>query len=268
MALSSAISSSDPFVPVFAAAEAAGRAALVPYLTAGFPDVATSRAALQVAARWGDVIELGVPFSDPLADGPTIQRASHMALKRGMTLAGTLALLHSADIARPVVLFTYLNPVLAYGLPRLLVDAAAAGVTGLLLTDLPAGADESIERQIADSDLPLIRLVAPTTPDERLVPLAREARGFLYLVSRLGVTGARRELAQGLAAQVARLRAHTDLPVAVGFGVSDASQAATVAGLADGVVVGSALVRQLDERGVEGLDSLLAELRGAMERAA
>jgi tryptophan synthase alpha chain len=245
MALSLAISSSDPYVTTFEALRARRRAALVPYLTAGFPDRETSLAALRVADRWGDILEVGVPFSDPLADGPTIQRSSHAALQQGMTLGGTLGLIRDAALRRPVVLFTYLNPVLAYGLPRLLNDAAEAGVTGLLLTDLPIGADLAIEREVAGSPVALVPLVA-----------------------RLGVTGASQALAADLAAQVARVRRATNRPVAVGFGIAETAQAREVAALADGVVVGSALVESLERDGVNGLEAKLAALHGAMERAA
>jgi tryptophan synthase alpha chain len=268
MALSLAISSSDPFVTTFEALRARRRAALVPYLTAGFPDRATSGAALRAADRWGDILEVGVPFSDPLADGPTIQRSSYTALQKGMTLGGTLDLIRDSALRRPVVLFTYLNPVLAYGLPRLLRDAASAGVAGLLLTDLPVGADPAIERMVAESPVALVPLVAPTTPDPRLASIGNSARGFLYLVARLGVTGASQSLASDLEAQVARVRRASARPVAVGFGISRTSQAREVAALADGVVVGSALVESLERDGIAGLEARLAALHGAMERAA
>lgn len=268
MALSLAISSSDPFVTTFEALRARRRAALIPYLTAGYPDRETSLAALRVADRWGDILEVGVPFSDPLADGPTIQRSSHAALQEGMTLGATLGLIRDAALRHPVVLFTYLNPVLAYGVPALLHDAASAGVAGLLLTDLPVGADLAIERAVAESPIALVPLVAPTTPDARLMEIGQSARGFLYLVARLGVTGASQTLASDLGAQVARVRRATERPVAVGFGISEPGQAREVAALADGVVVGSALVESLERDGVNGLEAKLAALHGAMERAA
>ncbi len=265
MASPSAISLSEPLAAAFRAARDGGRAALVPYLTAGFPDRDTSLAALQAADRWGDVLEVGVPFSDPLADGPTIQRASHVALHRGMSLAGTLDLIGEAGLVHPVVLFTYLNPVLAYGVPRLLADAAAAGVSGLLLTDLPAGGDPAVEQAVADGGLDLIRLVAPTTTDRRLAEIAAGASGFLYLVTRLGVTGVRPELARDLAQQVHRVKACSSLPVAAGFGISTPEQARAAGELADGVVVGSALVARLEREGVTGMAGLLGSLRAALE---
>lgn len=255
----------------FAAAAAEGRAALVPYVTAGHPSPDRFAAVLAMLAEEGaDVIELGVPFSDPLADGPTIQRASFAAIARGVDLAWTLAAL--AEFRRtfdtPVVVFTYLNPVLRYGVDRFLADAADAGADGVLLTDLPAGADAALEARFAGSPLDLIRLVAPTTRPERVRDIARAARGFLYYVSRTGVTGARQELAAGLASEVAVVRAAADVPVAVGFGVSTPEHAAAVAAVADGVVVGSALVDRLAADGVEGGRELVRSLRRATVRAA
>lgn len=251
----------------WSALRAERRAALVPYLTAGHPDRASSLAALRAADEIADIIEVGVPFSDPLADGPTIQRSTFDALGGGMTLAGTLALIREAGLRKPVVVFSYVNPILRYGVTRFLADAAALGVAGLLLTDLPAGADPALERMVAESPLELIRLVAPTTRDERLRDTVRGAEGFIYLVGRLGLTGASRDLATGLAESVARVRAATALPVAVGFGISTPAQAAALAGLADGVVVGSALVDALGARGVAGAAEFLGGLRRALDAA-
>jgi tryptophan synthase alpha chain len=255
----------------FAAARAEGRAALVPYVTAGHPSPADTGAVLEMlAAEGADLIELGVPFSDPLADGPTIQRSSFLAIEQGVDLAWTLEALAAFRRAHdtPVVLFTYLNPVLHHGLRRFLDDAAAAGADGVLLTDLPVGAAPELERQFETSGLDLIRLVAPTTTPARAKEIARAARGFLYYVSRTGVTGATAELSAGLAAEVAALRAAAEVPVAVGFGISTAEQAAFVGGIADGVVVGSALVERLDRDGVEGGRALMRELRRALEGGA
>jgi tryptophan synthase alpha chain len=221
-------------------------------------------AALRAAARHADILEVGVPFSDPVADGPTIQRSSFVALERGATLEDTLAMIAEADLAIPVVLFSYLNPILQFGAERLLTRADAVGVAGVLLTDLPAGADPAIERLIDDSSLDRIRLVAPTTHGDRLDAVTAGAEGFLYLVARLGVTGASRALEHGLAAQVAAVRRVSALPVAVGFGISTASQAAEVAAFADGVVVGSAAVEALATGGVAALEALLGSLRAAI----
>jgi tryptophan synthase alpha chain len=222
--------------------------------------------ALRVADELADVIEVGVPFSDPLADGPTIQRSTFMALEQGMTLAGTLDLVQQARPSRPVVIFSYLNPILRYGVARFLDDAASLGIAGLLLTDLPSGADPDIEDQVQRSPLDLIRLVAPTTRADRLARSVAGAQGFLYLVSRLGVTGASATLATDLEAAIARVRAASPLPIAVGFGISTADQAARVGRLAEGVVVGSALVDRLATDGVAGVRDLLTSLRGAVDR--
>ena len=248
------------------ALRAAGRTALIPYLTAGFPDRVASREALRRAAEHADIVEVGVPFSDPLADGPTIQASTFRALEDGMTLPGTLELIDAARLEVPVVLFSYLNPVLQYGVERLATDAAAIGVAGILLTDLPAGADPDIEQPLLASPLDLIRLVAPTSRQERIREAVRDAQGFIYLVARLGVTGASRELATGLADSVRAVRRETPLPVAVGFGISTAEQARAVSGLADGVVVGSALVDALGNGGPEAAGALLATLRAAIDR--
>jgi len=242
-----------------------GRNALIPYLTAGYPTTAASLAALRAAAEVADIIEVGVPFSDPLADGPTIQRSTFEALQQGMTLRGTLDLIAKAELPRPVVVFSYLNPVLSYGIERFLRDATALGVAGLLLTDLPAGNDPAIESAVAASSLDLIRLVAPTTRPERLRQAVAGAAGFIYLVARLGVTGASTALAADLPGSVAAVRSATSLPIAVGFGISTPAQAAKVAGLADGVVVGSALVDILGTRGVGAATDFLRGLREAMD---
>jgi tryptophan synthase alpha chain len=241
---------------------------LIPYLTAGYPSPQVSLDALRAADELADIIEVGVPFSDPLADGPTIQRSTFEALQRGMTLAGTLELVSRARLTRPVVIFSYLNPILRYGVDRFLREADAIGVAGLLLTDLPAGSDPTVERAVQASPLDLIRLVAPTTRSDRLVAAVTGAQGFVYLVARLGVTGATSSLARGLGDSIARLRHATSLPIAVGFGISTPAQAADVGKLADGVVVGSALVDVLGRDGVTGVRAFLQSLREALDREA
>lgn len=268
----SAIISSErtALADAFAACRAQGRAALVPYVTAGHPSPADTPHLLRMLAEEGaDVIELGVPFSDPLADGPTIQRSSFQAIEQGVDLRWTLARLAEFRQAHatPVVLFTYLNPILRHGVSRFLEDAAAAGAQGVLVTDLPVGSDPELEERFAESPLDLIRLIAPTTRPERVRVIAAASRGFLYYVSRTGVTGAQTTLAEGLAAEVAAVRAVTDVPVAVGFGISTPEQAAVVAACADGVVVGSALVDLLGREGVEGARPLVRGLRAATQRA-
>jgi len=252
------------------AARTERRAALIPYLPAGFPTPAAFVAAVSEAAAAGaDIVEVGVPFSDPLADGPVIQRATHAALAQGVGMARTLELIRAARLTVPVVVMTYLNPVLAYGVERFLGDAAAAGAAGVLLTDLPAGADPALEDQVAAGPLAFVRLIAPTTPAARVALAARRASGFLYLISRLGVTGRSAQGPADLAAHVARVRAVSPLPVAVGFGIGTGAQAQAAARVADGVVVGSALVEVLGSDGVPGVGRLMRELAaGVRERGA
>lgn len=241
------------------------RKALIPYLTAGFPTRGASLDALRgVAAAGADFVEVGVPFSDPLADGPTIQRTTQAALEQGMTLGGVLTLIADAALQVPVIIMTYLNPVFAYGVERFVTDATAAGAAGVLLTDLPAGADPAVEATVTRSALALIRLVAPTTDDARLKLALTGATGFVYLISRLGVTGARAHVPPDLEAQVRRVRAATKLPVAVGFGIGTPTQAAAAARYADGVVVGSALMDALAQGGVMAAEQLARELAGAV----
>jgi tryptophan synthase alpha chain len=223
---------------------------------------------MRAAAEVSDIIEVGVPFSDPLADGPTIQRSTFLALQQGMTLAGTLELIAQAELNRPIVLFSYLNPILRYGLDRLLADAAGLGIAGLILTDLPAGADPAVESTMQSSSLDLVRLIAPTTRAERLTTALRGARGFVYLVARLGVTGASASLSSSLADSIRTLRQATSLPVAVGFGISTPAQAHRVGQMADGVVVGSALVEVLGRDGVREAGRFLGKLREGLDGGA
>lgn len=245
--------------------KAGGRAALIPYLTAGYPDPATSIEAFRIAARHADILEVGVPFSDPVADGPTIQRSTFEALGHGVSLDSTLDMIEAAAIEIPVVLFSYFNPVMQFGIDRLIARATEIGIAGILLTDLPAGADPATERLLLESPLDLIRLVAPTTRGVRLASAVADAQGFLYLVARLGVTGASRELDAGLASSIAAVRVASNLPVAVGFGISTPEQAREVGRLADGVIVGSAAVEALRTGGLDALDRLLGSLRMALE---
>jgi tryptophan synthase alpha chain len=252
-----------------ARADGRGRAALIPYLTAGFPTPAASLEALRLVEVAGaDLVEVGVPFSDPLADGPTIQRSTQRALEQGMTVARVLELIRSAALKIPVVVMTYLNPVVSYGPERFVADAAAAGASGLLLTDFPAGADPHLEAVVADSPLALIRLLAPTTTPDRLTRAVQGASGFLYLISRLGVTGARDAVPLDLPDHVARVRAVSALPLAVGFGIGTPAQARAAARLADGVVVGSALVEALGTGGAAAVERLTRDLAAAVRSAA
>jgi tryptophan synthase alpha chain len=257
--------SDSRLTPVFTTLRAAGRTALIPYLTAGYPSARVSAAAIRAAAEVSDIIEVGVPFSDPLADGPTIQRSTYEALQQGMTLAGTLDLIAQADLTCPVVVFSYLNPILQYGINRFLGAAERLGIAGVILTDLPAGGDPAVESAVSRSSLDLIRLIAPTTRPERLRTALDDAQGFVYLVARLGVTGARSALAADLAESLARVRQATPLPIAVGFGISTPEQARSVGRMADGVVVGSALVDLLGREGVRGARRFLGSLRDALD---
>jgi tryptophan synthase alpha chain len=253
----------------FAEAAGEGRAALVVYATAGYPEPENGLDALLTIADAGaDVFELGVPFSDPLADGPTIQASSFRVIERGVDLAWSLDLLRRFRELRatPVVLFTYLNPVLDYGVERFLKDAVEAGANGVLLTDLPLGADPALEERIERSPLDLVRLIAPTTTPARAKQIAARSQGFVYYISRTGVTGARSELAAGLDADVRALREASEVPVAVGFGISTPAQAAQVAAVADGVVVGSAVVSALGEEGVAGAGRFVEALRASTQR--
>ena len=246
----------------------AGRRALIPYITAGYPQRETTASLLDFLVHAGaDVIELGVPFSDPVADGPTIQRSSQRALENGVTLTWVLDLLASFRQRHevPVVLFTYLNPVLRHGAARFLSDATAAGAQGVLLTDLPVGADAALESAFESSDLALIRLIAPTTSRARALEIAARAQGFLYYIARMGVTGATSTLRDALPQELAALRAVTDVPIAVGFGISTPEHAAAVAKVADGVVVGSALIDALDRGGEQAASDLIRSLRSAID---
>jgi len=254
----------------FAGAAREDRAALVLFTTAGHPSPSETLDVLRTMADSGaDVIELGIPFSDPLADGPVIQAASHAAIGHGVDLSWTLAALRAfrAERDTPVVLFSYLNPILRYGVDRFLDEATDAGAAGVLVTDLPVGSDPALERRFTDSPLDLIRLIAPTTPRQRAREIAAEAEGFVYYISRTGVTGEGAELADNIAAEVADLRAAASVPVAVGFGISTPEQAAIVARSADGVIVGSALVKLLGSATVGEAGQYVKRLRNAMSRA-
>jgi tryptophan synthase alpha chain len=225
------------------------RAALVTFLTAGDPDPQTSLAILRaLPAAGADVIELGMPFTDPMADGPAIQMSSQRALKAGQTLAGTLAMVRAFradDRGTPLVLMGYYNPVYVYGVERFLRDAKAAGVDGLIVVDLPPEEDDELCLPALAAGLNFIRLATPTTDDRRLPAVLANTSGFVYYVSITGITGSAAPDAAAVAAAVARIKRHTELPVAVGFGVRTAAQAAAIAAGADGVVIGSALVSAL-----------------------
>ena len=267
----------------FEALKREGRGGLVTYLQAYDPDPACSVAILRgLPGAGADVIEIGVPFTDPMADGPSIQKAAQRALKAGATPAGVLAMVRdfrAEDEETPVVLMGYLNPILSYGVPRFCCDAAASGVDGLIVVDVPPEEAGEIGPHARDAGLDLIRLVAPTTDEARLPRVLAATTGFVYYVSIAGITGTRSATAEHLAEAVPRIRRHTDLPVAIGFGIRTPQQAAEAARLADAVVVGSALVDTLaaglDEKGcarpearrqvLDQVRALAEAVRGARE---
>jgi tryptophan synthase alpha chain len=229
----------------FAELRAAKQCGLVTYVTAGDPDAARSAEILKALDRGGaDVLEIGVPFSEPLADGPVIQRASERALARGMTLTGTLDLIASVrpTLRAPIVLFTYANPVFRLGLDRFVARAADAGVDGVLVLDLPIEEASALHTATQATGLDMIWLLSPTTTTDRIKRAAEMGQGFLYGISRLGVTGARTDIAASARDLAARIRQQTDMPIALGFGLSSPQHVAEVGAFADAAVVGSALV--------------------------
>lgn len=235
----------------FAALATEGRTGLVTFISAGDPDLATCAGILAaLPAAGADVIELGMPFSDPMADGPAVQAAGLRALKAGQTMAKTLGLVRDfrgRDDATPIVLMGYFNPILSYGVERFCADAKAAGVDGLIIVDLPPEEAEPLAVPAAAEGIDLIRLIAPTTPEWRVPKVLAGASGFIYAVSITGVTGTALAVEEQVAELVARIRRHSDLPVAVGFGINTPAQATAIGGIADGVVVGSAIVRRVEQ---------------------
>ena len=235
----------------FAALKQEGRAALVTFLTAGDPDYETSLSVLRRLPDAGaDVIEFGMPFTDPMADGPAIQASSQRALKSGQNMIKTLQMVRdfrAGDDATPIVLMGYYNPIYIYGVDRFLADALDAGVDGLIVVDLPPEEDEELCLPALKAGINFIRLATPTTDDDRLPAVLNNTSGFVYYVSITGITGAAAPDANAVSAQVARIKRSTELPVAVGFGVRTPEQAAAIAGTADGVVVGSALVNLIKD---------------------
>jgi tryptophan synthase alpha chain len=241
------------------------RAALMPYLMGGFPDLDASRAVGEACVDAGaNLLELGVPFSDPLADGPVIHEAATRALAAGATIHGVLRVCESLAVRVPVVLMVYANVVLAGGDSGFVERAAAAGAAGLIVPDLPH--DEAGEvREVCDSQgIALVPLAAPNTPPERLAAIAADARGFVYTVSVAGTTGERAELPPELRGTVERVRAAAGVPVAVGFGISTSEHARQVAEIADGVIVGSRVVRAAGEGGPDAVAELVSELADAL----
>jgi tryptophan synthase alpha chain len=229
----------------------------MPYFPLGYPSLETSLDVIEALGKNGaDVIEVGLSFSDPLADGPVIQKATQVALEQGITVPKLLAgitELRRRGVTVPLILMGYYNPILAYGLARFVADAQTAGVDGFIIPDLPPEESDDFAGALREAPLhgelplPLIRMLAPTSPGERMEMIARNAQGFIYLVSVTGITGERKEMAAGLADLIAQVREHTSAPVCVGFGIGTPEQAKTVGALADGVIVGSACVRTIGE---------------------
>jgi len=219
----------------------------MPYFPLGYPDLDTSIDVIEALAKNGaDLIEVGLSFSDPLADGPVIQQATQVALEKGITVKKSLAAvaeLRRRGVNIPLILMGYYNPMLAYGLEKFIHDAREVGADGFIIPDLPM--EEAEEFQSINGELPLIQMLAPTSPNERMEMIARNARGFIYLVSVTGVTGARTSISDGLGDLIARVREHTSAPVCVGFGIGTPEQARQVGALADGVIVGSACVKTI-----------------------
>ena len=245
-----------------------GHRGFIPFVTAGDPDLTTSLSiVLKLAEMGADVVELGVPFSDPMADGPTIQRSSQRSLESGTTLADVLNLASNVrrTSAVPIVLFSYFNPILRFGIDEFCLAAAKAGIDGVLLTDVIETEATGIAVRLGKSGIDLISLIAPTTTEERLAPICRNARGFVYAVSRAGVTGAQESSSTAAERLVERARQFTDLPIAVGFGISTATQVAEVWKYADAAVVGSAIVAEIERSAstdlvVENVERFVSEL--------
>ncbi len=250
----------------------------MPYFPLGYPDLDTSIDVIEVLARNGaDLIEVGLSFSDPLADGPVIQKATHVALEKGITVKKSLAAvgeLRRRGVDIPLILMGYYNPMLAYGLEKFVQDSRDAGADGFIVPDLPMEESEEFEsiliggRDASSRDLPLIRMLAPTSSPDRMEMIARNAKGFIYLVSVTGVTGERTSISEGLGELIQRVREHApqSAPVCVGFGISTPEQAKQVGALADGVIVGSACVKTIggSEKPVETAKQFAAEFRSAL----
>lgn len=252
---------------------ASGRKALVPFVTIGFPDVETSVALADAIIQAGaDLVELGIPFSDPLADGPTIQRTSYQALKQGVNLRICLDVLRRLRARwsdAPLVFMGYFNPFLRYGLEKFIHDAASAGLDGLIVPDLPPEESGPFRQLCEEQGIYLIPLLAPTSTDYRIAMACKEARGFIYCVSLTGVTGARQQLATGLSDLVSRIRRYTSLPVLVGIGISRPEHVKAVGSFADGAVVGSALLDAVDraprERAIDTAREFVKALKASTE---
>ena len=247
------------------------RPIFMPYFPLGYPNLETSIDVIEALAKNGaDLIEVGLSFSDPLADGPVIQQATQIALEHGITVKKSLAAvkeLRKRGVTIPLVLMGYFNPMLAYGLEKFIRDAVEAGADGFIVPDLPMEEADEFYTALNGANVPLIQMLAPTSPNERMESIARNAKGFIYLVSVTGVTGARTSISDGLGDLIARVRDHTSAPVCVGFGIGTPEQAAQVGALADGVIVGSACVKTIgsSQKPVETARQFAAEFRSALQ---
>ena len=256
---------------VFKQAKAEKRAAFMPYHAMGYPTRERTLEIVAALAESGaDLFEIGIPHSDPLADGPTVQTATYTALTQGTTVADCLAMvreLRAAGVDQPFCAMSYFNPLFAYGVDRFVADAVAAGIDGLIVPDLPPDEAGEVEAACRAAGIATVYLLAPTSTEGRIRLVAQHATGFIYMVSIAGITGARNELPPDLAAFVRRVRGYTDLPLAVGFGIGTGAQAAAVAQIADGVIVGSALVKAAGgEDGVDAVNALGSELAAGVRR--
>ena len=265
------MSGEDRINAVFSKTKRENRAAFMPYHAMGYPTREQGLAVVTTLAESGaDLFEIGIPHSDPLADGPTIQTATYTALTQGTTVVDCLAQvreLRNQGVEQPFCAMTYMNPLHAYGVVRFVTDAVDAGIDGLIVPDLPPEEADVLEAACRDAGLATIYLLAPTSTEERIKLVARRATGFIYLVSIAGITGARSELPPDLADFVKRVRRHTNLPLAIGFGIGNGQQAAAVADIADGVIVGSALVKaSAGEDGIDAVRALGTELADGVRR--
>ena len=267
-AAATAVRPIDKLAAVFAANRAAGRKALAPFVTAGDPDTATTVAVLEAIDRAGaSLCELGVPYSDPIADGPVIQSSYTRALGAGITLEGMFGIAReaSARVQMPILAMASYSLIFRRGIERFVADAKAAGLAGFVVPDLPLEESDELDAACRTAGLALVRLVTPTTPPDRAEQIARRSTGFLYCVSVAGVTGARTELPPGLIERIEWLRTKTDVPILVGFGISGPDQVRAVAAVADGVIVGSALVRQVAELASQPREQLVAGVERFIE---
>ncbi len=245
------------------------RPTLMPYFTLGYPDPETSLACIQAATEAGaDIIELGVPFSDPLADGPVIQRSTQIALENGMTVKKCLEMtaeLRRRGVTVPLILMGYYNPIFSYGLAAFARDAATAGADGFIVPDLPIEESDDLEAACSQNGLALIPMIAPISTTARIEKATRKAHGFIYLVSVTGITGERKSLPEGLKAFINRVKESATIPVAVGFGIGNPAQAAEVGAIADGVIIGSAVIRAAgSEQPVEAVSTFVHSIKDAL----